>query len=55
MGIIDTKLCSYCKIDGETILHLSFKCQKTNEIWSKIKEKVYAKGIYLQVLTGVPI
>ena len=37
-GKTDTKLCSFCKLDDETTLHLFANCTKTNILWANIKE-----------------
>ena len=37
-GKTDTKLCSFCQLEGETPFELFANCTKTNILWANIKE-----------------
>ena len=40
-GIKDSKLCSFCKQDTETILHLLYYCPIVKELWDDLVQMIY--------------
>jgi len=59
MGLAETRLCSYCSGQDETIEHLFYECPKTLDLWTQIKQCL--SGIDLPDITpqsayiGLPI
>ena len=39
-GIVNSSVCSFCKQEDETILHLYYHCNVTKDLWSKLKNLV---------------
>ena len=37
-GKVSSPLCSFCKQDDETILHLFYECNFTKELWNRLNE-----------------
>ena len=59
MGLAETRLCSYCSGQDETIEHLFYECPKTLDLWTQIKQRL--SGLDLPDITpqsayiGLPI
>ena len=49
MGHAETRLCSYCNMQDETMAHLFHECPKTTELWTQIQERL--SGLDLPVIT----
>jgi len=43
MNISDDSMCSFCKKQEETIIHLFTQCQIVQKFWSELKDHIYAK------------
>lgn len=52
IGLKDSPLCTFCKKENETLLHLFITCEHVHSLWSKLEEWIYNKvGILLNFST----
>ena len=49
-GKVHSPLCSYCKIEEETVLHLLQNCVKIKELWNNLRE-YFSCGIKFPILS----
>ena len=47
--ITNTKLCTFCKQEDETLVHLFIKCTHVQTLWDQIRKYIQEKFPYLQV------
>ena len=49
-GLVNSPLCSFCKVIDETILHLFSECNKVLFLWEKLTEKL-SRNLQLPILS----
>ena len=42
-GIIESKLCYYCNLDNETLVHLFIECPIIRQIWVEFKDYILGR------------
>ena len=43
IGVLNNSLCSFCKVEEETLVHLYYECKFIHGIWILLEDWIYEK------------